>query len=62
MRGNRWADRSADSDARFCANYYSVDTQNGLFKIVRVGLSRDRFLVEKNVLCYDYVNRKVIFE
>ena len=62
MRGNRWADRPTDLDSRFCANYYSVDTQNGLFKIVRVGLSRDRFLVEKDVLCYDYVNKMVIYE
>ena len=63
LRGNGLADRPAGAESRFCANYYSIDTQNGLFKIVRLGgLKMDRFLVEKDVLCYDYLNRKVIFE
>ena len=62
LRGSGIADRPEESDARFCANYYGVDTQNGLFKIVRIGLNRDRFLVEKDVLCYDYINKKVIYE
>ena len=62
LRGNGIADRPTDMDARFCANYYGVDTRNGLFKIVRVGLSRDRFMIKKDVLCYDYIHKQVIFE
>ena len=62
LRGSSFSDRPENSESRFCANYYGVDTQNGLFKIVRLGLSRDRYLVEKDVLCYDYINKKVIYE
>ena len=63
LRGTSLADRPEGADSRFCANYYGIDTQHGLFKVVRLGgLKRDRFLVAKDVLCYDYVNRKVIFE
>lgn len=63
LRGNSLTDRAEGSESRACANFYSVDTQNGLFKIVRVGgLRRDRFMVEKDVLCYDYINKQVVFE
>ena len=62
VRGNSVTDRGEDLDSRFCANYYSVDTQNGLFKIVRLGLSMNRFMIRKDVLCYDYIKHKVIFE
>ena len=62
LRGNGISDREDGTESRVCANYYSVDTKNGLFKIVRLGLSMDRFLVGKDVLCYDYLNKKVIFE
>ena len=62
IRGNSITEREEDMESRFCANYYSVDTQNGLFKIVRLGLSMSRFMVRKDVLCYDYINKKVIFE
>ncbi len=62
LRGNNLTDREEDLSTRFCANYYSVDTQNSLFKIVRLGLPLNRFLIPKTVLCYDYKNRKVIYE
>ncbi|MBR4756658.1 MAG: metallophosphoesterase [Bacteroidales bacterium] len=62
LRGNITADRGEDLDSRLCANYYGIDTQNGLLKIVRIGLSMNRFMVSKDVLCYDYVNKVVIFE
>ena len=62
LRGNSLTDRGEDLESRFCANYYGVDTQNGLFKIVRLGLSMNRFMVQTDVLCYDYIHRKVIFE
>lgn len=62
LRGNSVTDRGEDLESRFCANYYGIDTQHGLFKIVRMGLSMNRFMVRKDILCYDYLKRKVIFE
>ena len=62
LRGNNISSREDGTESRVCANYYSVDTQNGLFKIVRLGLPMDRFMVEKDVFCYDYLNKKVVFE
>lgn len=62
LRGNNLTDRGEDLDARFCANFYSVDTQNGLFKIVRLGLPMNKYLIRKDVLCYDYKNKKVVHE
>ena len=62
LRSSPFSDRPENSESRFCANYYGIDIQNGLFKIVRIGLSRDRYMVEKDVLCYDYINKKVIYE
>ena len=60
LRGNAFTDRGADLESRVCANYYGIDTQNGLFKIVRIGLTMDKFMVQKNTLCYDYINNVVI--
>ena len=62
LRSSPFSDRPENSESRFCANYYGIDTQNGLFKIVRIGLSRDRYMVEKDVLCYDYIHKKVLYE
>ena len=62
IRGTNHADRGTDLDARVCVNFYSIDTENGLFKIVRFGLASDRFMANINTLCYDYVNREVINE
>ena len=47
---------------RLCANFYSIDTENGLFKIVRVGQNMDKLMNVINYLCYDYINKKVISE
>lgn len=44
------------------SNIYVIDTENGLFKIVRVGVNINRFFDEKNILCYDYVNRVILNE
>ena len=46
----------------YCANIYVFDTQNGFVKIIRVGRSMDKYLIKKDYLCYDYVNKKVISE
>ena len=62
LRGSNLSDRPDDSESRVCANFYGIDTQNGLFKIVRLGMSLDRYMVRRDFLCYDYRNRKVIFE
>jgi len=45
-----------------CANYYSIDTQNSLFKIIRFGLTTDKTLSAKNYLCYNYKTKMVINE
>lgn len=43
-----------------CFNVISLDVNIGLLRIVRVGNPADMFLRSKKVLCYDYINRKVI--
>lgn len=62
LRDHSETARSVDMDLRMCANYYAIDTKSGLLKIVRLGLTSDRFLRPKNMLCYDYIHRKVISE
>lgn len=62
LRGSDCADRKEGTEERVCANFYGVDTENGLFKIVRLGLDMDRYMVRKDILCYDYINRVVISE
>ena len=44
-----------------CFMYMGVDVKMGLLKIVRVGNNRDIFLRSQRSLCYDYLNRKIIF-
>lgn len=44
-----------------CFNVVSVDTDLGLLKLIRVGDNVDHYLRIKRVLCFDYVNKKVIF-
>lgn len=53
--------RSTFAD-RMVANYYAIDPTNGLFKIVRVGLNKDKYLRPINFICYDYINKKVLNE
>ena len=43
-----------------CANLISVQKDRGLLHIYRIGYHRDRWLRPINVLCYDYINKKVI--
>jgi len=42
-------------------NVVSIDVDLGLLKLVRVGDNADHYLRIKRTLCYDYVNKKVIF-
>ena len=62
LRDHSAAARPAEMDMRLCTNYYAIDTENGLFKIVRLGLTYDRYLRPKRTICFDYINRKVISE
>ena len=59
---NSTAHRAAEGPSRIAANYYAIDTTNGLFKIVRLGLTTNRHLRSMKYLCYDYINKKVISE
>lgn len=44
-----------------CFNAVSIDTTDGLLKLVRIGDNTDRFLRIKRTLCYDYRSRQVIY-
>lgn len=43
-----------------CFNVMQIDRNLGLIKIVRIGCNTDDHLQGKNVLCYDYVSKKII--
>lgn len=43
-----------------CFNVVSVDVNQNLLKLVRVGNNCDHYLRQKSVLCYDYQEKKVI--
>lgn len=62
LRDHNQEYRNQDDYSNNIANYLSVDTQNGLFKIVRFGLNKDKLLTAKNYLCYDYINKFVVNE
>lgn len=61
---NAWhsGDRNGATESSTCANFFVVDTQNGLLKIVRLGYTMNKYLNSHRYICYDYVNRKVISE
>ena len=44
-----------------CFNVVSIDTNLGLLKIARVGNNRDHYFRSQKSLCYDYINKKVIY-
>lgn len=44
-----------------CFNVVSVDTNLGLLRIARVGNNRDNFFRSQRSLCFDYRNKKVIY-
>lgn len=44
-----------------CFNVVSVDANLGLLRIARVGNNRDCFMRSQRSLCFDYVNKKVIY-
>lgn len=42
-------------------NIFTVDAKDGLFKVLRIGADRDAFMRSRKTLCYDYINRTVIY-
>ena len=62
LRGTTVGARDTDMESRTCANFVSIDTQNGVIKLVRIGFSLDKWMNSHRYLCYDYVNRVVLNE
>lgn len=44
-----------------CFNVVAIDVNLGLLKITRVGNNRDQFLRSQKALCYDYINKKIVY-
>ena len=60
---SNWNDTRRVFDTRSCDcfNVTSVDVNTGILRIARIGNNVDYYLRHKNVLCYDYINKKVIY-
>lgn len=43
-----------------CFNVVSVNVDTGMIKIVRIGNNVDNHMQNQNVVCYDYVNKRLI--
>lgn len=43
-------------------NVITIDTQNGLIKLIREGFDMNQFLNSHKYMCYDYINKKVLNE
>lgn len=58
-----WCDgiRKKDTRTYDCFNVVSVDANLGLLRIARVGNNRDNFFRSQRSLCFDYINKKVIY-
>lgn len=41
-------------------NLISIDTNTGMFRLIKVGTNFDKYARERKCLCYDYINRIVI--
>ena len=59
---NIWTDGKRVEGTRTydCFNVISVNSQLNIIKIVRIGNNSDHYLRGKNILTYDYLNKKVI--
>lgn len=58
-----WQDakRIFDTEAYDSFNVVSVDVNTGLIRMVRIGNDLDYYLRRQSLLCYDYENKKVIY-
>lgn len=58
-----WDDavRIFDTATYDCFNVMSVDANTGILRIVRIGNNVDYYLRKKRVLCFDYMNRKIVY-
>lgn len=58
-----WSDgkRVMNTKTQDCFNVVSIDPNLGLLKLIRIGDNSDHFLRPKRLLCFDYVNRRVIY-
>lgn len=58
-----WSDgkRVEGTKTQDCFNIVSIDPNLKLLKLVRVGDNSDHYLREKKLLCFDFMNRKVIY-
>lgn len=45
-----------------CFNVVGIDTELGLLKIIRIGADVDHYMRKKTVLCFNYIDKKVVFE
>ena len=59
LREHAIARRNQSEENNNCANFYSIDTQNGYIKIVRLGLTTNRLLRKINFLVYNYKTKIV---
>lgn len=59
-RGTSFNDRSDDSPQHCCANLYVIDTQNSLFKIIRLSNTLDKYMLSREYLCYNYSTKQVM--
>jgi hypothetical protein len=60
---NGWCDGKRVRGTRTydCFNVVSVDVNLSLLKIARIGNNTDNFFRSQRALCYDYINKKVIY-
>lgn len=54
QRGNVMADRGTDSAMHACANLVIIDSQNTILKIIRIGKTLDKNLMEFETLAFNY--------
>jgi hypothetical protein len=59
--GESDADRVEGTRTFDSFNVTSVDVITGTLKLIRVGNNADNFLRIKRALCYDYINKRVVF-
>ena len=59
-RTNNLNERGDNSPQHYCANIYVIDTQNTLFKVIRVANTLDKWLISREFLCYNYSTKQVL--